>query len=80
MDRMTETEQAILQALTELQEAAAGKDGSRLGPLFERIDRLAAQLPAGTNPELAHFLQRKSYEKARAKLEGQKAARGACGR
>jgi hypothetical protein len=28
---------------------------------------------------LRHFLQRKSYEKARARLEGKSAARGSCG-
>jgi hypothetical protein len=36
-----------------------------LRPLFARIDELARQLPPETDPQLLHFLQRKSYEKAR---------------
>jgi hypothetical protein len=38
-------------------------------PLFERIDSLSAELPKTTDPDLLHFLRRKSYEKARLLLE-----------
>jgi hypothetical protein len=79
---MNEVEKDILQALTELDEAvkqmATANPKPNLLPLFSRIDQLAAQLPPGTDPELKHFLTRKSYEKARAKLEGHAAARGSC--
>ena len=37
---------------------------------FDRIDALAASLPPGTDGELRHYLQKKSYEKARLFLEG----------
>lgn len=81
---MNDTEHEILQALTELDEAvksmATAIPKPDLRPLFARLDELAGQLPRTTDPELMHFLQRKSYEKARARLEGQKAARGSCGR
>lgn len=36
----------------------------RLRQVSERIDALAASLPRPVNPQLAHFLQRKSYDKA----------------
>ena len=81
---MAETEQEILKTLIELDEAVkrmpTANPKPNLMPLFERLDTLANQLPRTTDPELLHFLQRKSYEKARAKLEGRPAARGSCGR
>jgi hypothetical protein len=39
-------------------------------PFFARLDALQAQLPPGHDPALHHYLQRKSYEKARLHLEG----------
>ena len=38
-----------------------------------RITALAAQLPPGTDPQFAHYLQRCSYDKALAFLEAQPA-------
>jgi hypothetical protein len=38
--------------------------------IFSRIDAVAARLPAGTDPQLLHYLKKKSYEKAQAYLEG----------
>jgi hypothetical protein len=78
---MNDTEQEILQTLIELDEAvkslATANPKPELLPLFARLDELAGQLPPTTDSELLHFLQRKSYAKARARLEGRKAARGA---
>ena len=64
-------EQKLLEALVELNNAvrAMANPKPSLLPLFARIDSLAEQLPAGTDPELRHYLQRKSYEKARLRLE-----------
>ncbi len=39
----------------------------------ERITTLAAQLPPGTDPQFAHYLQRCSYDKALAFLEAPRA-------
>jgi len=39
-------------------------------PLFARIDGLAEQLPPTADPELRHFLRRKSYQKAKGVLAG----------
>ena len=41
----------------------------RLGRVSARIDALRAQLPPPVDPQLAHYLQRASYDKALAHLE-----------
>ena len=81
---MTETEQNILQALLDMDDAVRRMPTANRKPdlmaMFARIDALAAQLPAGADGELKHFLQRKSYEKARLHLQGLATAKGACGK
>lgn len=42
----------------------------RLRDISEKINALAARLPASTNPQLRHYLERCSYSKALALLEG----------
>lgn len=42
---------------------------ARLQGVSRRIDALEAALPRPVDPQLAHFLQRKSYDKALALLE-----------
>jgi hypothetical protein len=46
------------------------KHMARLRAVSEKIDKLAAALPKPIDPQLAHFLQRKSYDKALELLEG----------
>ena len=46
------------------------KHMARLRENSEKIDNLAATLPKPIDPQLAHFLQRKSYDKALEFLEG----------
>jgi hypothetical protein len=74
---MTEVETALLQSLVDLEAAVSGMKGSGpkpdLIPLFNRIDDLARQLPRNTDPSLLHYLQKKSYQKARLFLEGRDA-------
>lgn len=78
-------EQQLLAALAELDNAIkampAANPKPSLLPLFARIDELANQLQPAADPQLRHFLQRKSYEKARLLLEGrgQENAKGSCG-
>jgi hypothetical protein len=66
-------EKELLDNLLALETAAAKMATANpkpdLIPIFSRLDELARQLPAGTDPELRHFLQRKSYQKARVLLE-----------
>jgi hypothetical protein len=70
---MTELERAILQALrqleTEINSARARQASPDLLPLFKRLDEIAQQLPQADNAALLHYLNRKSYAKARAWLE-----------
>ena len=70
---MTQTECEILDTLLELEQTAGRMASSPskpdLRPLFARLDQLALQLPADAPPDLRHYLQRKSYQKARAFLE-----------
>ncbi len=86
---VTEIEHSLLEALIELERAAASGRGSQgsptvktpILPILERIDRLASELPATAPGDLRHYLQRKSYEKARLFLmdrDGEN-ARGGCG-
>lgn len=71
---MNETEQAILSSLRELEEQigqmATANPKPNLLPIFERIDTLTRQLPRNTDPDLLHYLHKKSYQKARLHLEG----------
>jgi hypothetical protein len=70
---MTQTEREILDALLELEQAAGQMTSAQLKPdlrpIFARLDKLAALLPADAPPDLRHYLQRKSYVKARVFLE-----------
>jgi hypothetical protein len=43
---------------------------ARLREVSEKIDNLQGALPRPVDPRLAHYLQRKSYDKALAFLEG----------
>ena len=71
---MSAIEQDLLITLTELDQAvksmAAANPKPTLLPLFARIDQLTRQLPPGADPALLHYLNKKSYEKARLLLQG----------
>ena len=78
---MTETEQAILDALLELEDAVARVNTEpkpNLMGIFVQIDTLTATLPKGTSPDLLHYLHQKSFEKARLLLQGRDPEQGAC--
>jgi hypothetical protein len=45
------------------------KHMARLRAVSEKIDKLATALPRPIDPELAHYLQRRSYDKALEFLE-----------
>jgi hypothetical protein len=81
---MTQTEQAILAVLVELDQSVKSLRTANPKPdlqvIFARLDRLAHDLPPSTDPGLLHYLHKKSYEKARLLLEGRDSenARGGC--
>ena len=82
---MTETETKILQALLDLEQAvqsmAKADPKPNLLPLFSRLDALTSQLPPDADPNLLHYLRKKSYEKARLFLQGrdEENKAGSCG-
>lgn len=71
---MTAIERDILTALNDLDATvktmATANPKPNLLPLLQRVEELAEQLPRGTAPDLLHYMQKKSYEKARLWLEG----------
>jgi hypothetical protein len=73
---MTSTENDILKALEQLQSAVAQMSVANPKPdlklIFERLDQLTNALPKTTDPQLLHFLHRKSYEKATDWLRAQR--------
>ena len=82
---MTKLEKALLHCLTELEQTAKAMATVRprpdIGPVLARLDELVAQLPPNTDPNLLHYLHRRSYEKARLFLLGREGenTRGQCG-
>ena len=84
--RKTMTNQAIVDLAAALRErlATIRDDNSRRDPethlarlrnVSDKIDNLAKALPKPIDPQLAHFLQRKSYDKALDFLEGRAPSR-----
>ncbi len=82
---MIQLEREILATLDDLDATiklrAPGRPIPNLVPLFTRLDEMTRQLPKETDPELLHFLHKKSYAKARLLLQGRgvENARGTCG-
>ena len=82
---MTALEKDILQALTELDAAVKSMPTAKTKPdllaFFKRLDALALELPRETDPNLRHYLNKKSYEKARLFLQGrvEEIKAGGCG-
>ena len=72
---MESLEHALLDKLLELETAAKALATAKPKPdlmgLFGEIERLADRLPKSSNPSLLHYLQRKSYQKARLLLQGE---------
>lgn len=81
---MNTLELDLLKALTALGASVAprpaGSPPPDVRPHLAELDRLTRALPTDADPELLHFLHRRSYEKARLFLEGRMAEiqRGGC--
>jgi hypothetical protein len=69
----SELANALRERLAIIGDEASRRDSekhmARLRAASEKIDKLAAALPKPIDPQLAHFLQRKSYDKALEFLE-----------
>ena len=66
--------QALRERLAVIRDEQSRRDEAkhiaRLRAVSEKIDTLRAVLPRPIDPRLAHYLQRKSYDKALEFLEG----------
>ena len=66
-------ETKIKEALAALLAAISSADGPGITDGLTRLDGLLAAAPRGAlHPQLAHFLERRSYAKALAWLDGEK--------
>jgi len=78
---MTTIEKSILDSLIELDNAvkamARANPKPDLQAIFARLEDLGRQLPPDADPNLKHYLHRKSYEKARLFLQGRDAENAA---
>jgi len=65
--------EALRERLTIVRDEQSRRDEAkhiaRLQAISERIDKLQAALPQPVDPRLAHYLQRRSYDKALELLE-----------
>jgi hypothetical protein len=81
---VNETESEIVSALRELEQKVQvmkiANPKPNLMPIFEKLDLLTAKLGRGADPNLLHYLHKRSYEKALLYLDGRDAenARGSC--
>ncbi|MCD8535090.1 MAG: hypothetical protein LR011_10020 [Verrucomicrobia bacterium] len=81
---MTGIESKIQETLVELEEGIqrmrSGGEKPDFQNLFSKLDKLTTELPASTDPQLLHYLYKKSYEKARLYLLGRDSenAQGGC--
>jgi hypothetical protein len=66
--------QALRERLAIIRDEESRRDEAkhiaRLGAVSEKIDKLQAALPQPVDPRLAHYLQRRSYDRALEFLEG----------
>ncbi len=80
----TPVEEKLLSSLVELEAAVKSMPTANpkpnLLPLFAHLDELTKQLPRNADPQLLHYLHKKSYEKARLWLAGRESEnlRGNC--
>jgi hypothetical protein len=67
-DVLVDLAEALRQRLAIIRDEESRRDQqkhmARLQSISHKIDMLVAQLPGGIDPQLAHYLERKSYDKA----------------
>ena len=72
-DAAADLAQALRERLAVIRDEESRRDEAkhiaRLKAVSEKIDKLHATLPQPVDPRLAHYLQRKSYDKALEYLE-----------
>lgn len=70
---MVDLREALRERLAIIRDEESRRDEqahmARLSAISEKIDKLQASLPRPIDPHLAHYLQRRSYDKALEFLE-----------
>ena len=70
---LVDLREALRERLAIIQDEESRRDTERhmdrLSAISEKIDKLQAALPRPIDPQLAHYLQRRSYDKALEFLE-----------
>jgi hypothetical protein len=73
-DALVDLAQALRERLAIIHDEQSRRDHekhmARLRAVSEKIEQLQAALPQPVDPRLAHYLQRRSYDKALEFLEG----------
>ena len=73
-DALVDLAQALRERLAIIHDEQSRRDRekhmARLRAVSEKIEQLQAALPQPVHPRLAHYLQRRSYDKALEFLEG----------
>jgi len=76
---IVDLKEALRERLTIIHDEESRRDEEkhteRLRAVSEKIDKLEAALPHPIDPRLAHYLQRRSYDKALELLEGRAQSR-----
>lgn len=76
---IVDLKEALRERLTIIHDEKSRRDEEkhteRLRAVSEKIDKLAAALSRPIDPRLAHYLQRRSYDKALEFIEGQDQSR-----
>jgi hypothetical protein len=77
---MKDADQELRAALHDFMAAAATKDSAQIAPALNRVLECEAELGPETHPQLRHYLERRSYQKALDWLGGGAPEQGRCGR
>jgi hypothetical protein len=72
-------EEEIKAALVSLFDGIARSNGDTVGAEMGRLDEIVKREKDSLSPQLAHFLERRSYAKALTWLGGEAPAAGSCG-
>jgi hypothetical protein len=76
---IVDLKEALRERLTIIRDEESRRDADthmqRLRAVSEKIDKLAAALSRPIDPRLAHYLQRRSYDKALEFMEGRAQSR-----
>ena len=72
-------EEEIKSALISLLDGITRSDGNTVGVEMGRLDEIVKREKDSLSPQLAHFLERRSYAKALTWLGGEAPAAGSCG-